>query len=873
MAKKPVVSIILAAGRGTRMRAPGRAKVCFPVRGVPVILRALDTYEQAGVGAHCLVVGHAAAEVMETVSARPGRHLFCHQPVPLGTGNAARAGAGALSALGYGGDILIAAGDKVIRPEVVRRLLDLFAAGGHDLLFVTGAVADFPDSGRVVRGEDGLPAGIVEVFDIKRHQLLLTLGCITARRPVPATEARHLTLTFFPSEAKAALAFGALWDEIDNGVSLTDEIFRRHFPEGSLELAAGGRRVTPEMLSGASEANLSVYLFRARALYRALERLGRENAQQEEYLTDAVGALAAAGAKIATMPIERPELVMAFNTPEELRLIEESLPPDLPARAAGEPGGPAMLSPRAWLAALDGQRPQPALVRLYGRDFPGLAAKQARLRSLVRRHLSLFGDGPVVISRAPGRVNIMGRHIDHQGGCLNQVSSDRDIYLVAGVREDRQARLEHLEPSDFPPRDFPLEPLLEGYDGNWLDFVNGDRVRARVDKAGGDWSQYIAAAFARLAARYPRKKFRGLDITVTGDIPIASGLSSSSALLVAAVEAIAHFHDCRLPEVEFAELCGEAEWFVGTRGGCGDHAAMKFSRLDSVVQTRFLPLSVGDTVPFPAGCHLLVAASHQKAHKTAGSRGIFNHRVACYHIGREMFKRNYPEFAERVSHLRDINPRTLGVEPAALLEMLKSLPLSLARGEIPSWLPESVTRTYLAGHADDFDAWPIRPVVLYGLAECARSRLVPELLRRGETAELGCLMNISHDGDRVVSHGANGGAWPFEGDSSDALLDRLVAEARRAGPAGTDPFPLITGGYSCSTPEIDGMVDIVRAVPGVLGAQVSGAGLGGCIMVLARSEACPEVEKALEKHYYEPAGLEPAVFACRPGSGSLILQA
>lgn len=71
-----------------------------------------------------------------------------------------------------------------------------------------------------------------------------------------------------------------------------------------------------------------------------------------------------------------------------------------------------------------------------------------------------------------------------------------------------------------------------------------------------------------------------------------------------------------------------------------------------------------------------------------------------------------------------------------------------------------------------------------------------------------------------------------------------------------------SGGYACSTPQIDRMVDIASEVPGVAGAQIGGAGLGACIMVLARREAVERARKALIKHYYRPAQLQPAILAC-----------
>jgi N-acetylgalactosamine kinase len=79
------------------------------------------------------------------------------------------------------------------------------------------------------------------------------------------------------------------------------------------------------------------------------------------------------------------------------------------------------------------------------------------------------------------------------------------------------------------------------------------------------------------------------------------------------------------------------------------------------------------------------------------------------------------------------------------------------------------------------------------------------------------------------------------------------------------------GAYGCSTTAIDRMVDIALSVPGVLGAQLSGAGLGGCMMVLAKDDALDAVEDAMRTFYYDPEGIAPEVIRCRAMAGSGVL--
>jgi len=76
----------------------------------------------------------------------------------------------------------------------------------------------------------------------------------------------------------------------------------------------------------------------------------------------------------------------------------------------------------------------------------------------------------------------------------------------------------------------------------------------------------------------------------------------------------------------------------------------------------------------------------------------------------------------------------------------------------------------------------------------------------------------------------------------------------------------------CSTPELDSMVDIALGVEGVVGAQLAGAGLGGCIMVLCRDSATEPLREAMIERYYRPAAREPQVEFCVPVEGSGIFE-
>src|SRR4051812_24787933 len=74
----PLHTIILAGGKGSRMRSRDRHKVCFEVDGVPAIVRAIDAYNLLGVVQNVVVVGEMAGQVVETVGRRFRNVVFVY---------------------------------------------------------------------------------------------------------------------------------------------------------------------------------------------------------------------------------------------------------------------------------------------------------------------------------------------------------------------------------------------------------------------------------------------------------------------------------------------------------------------------------------------------------------------------------------------------------------------------------------------------------------------------------------------------------------------------------------------------------------------------------------------------------------------------
>jgi galactokinase len=173
-----------------------------------------------------------------------------------------------------------------------------------------------------------------------------------------------------------------------------------------------------------------------------------------------------------------------------------------------------------------------------------------------------FGRDPEFIASAPGRVNLIGDHVDYAGGVALPMALNRWTAAAGAWSPDvRTARLHAIDLNEPAALD-----LYAGVD------EHGRRV---LDAPVGHWSGYIAGVFAELMlAAGRRRSARAVDLVVTSSIPIASGLSSSAALEVSVGTLLNHAWALDLPPREVALACQRAEHLGGgVRCGAMDQLA------------------------------------------------------------------------------------------------------------------------------------------------------------------------------------------------------------------------------------------------------------------------------------------------------------
>ncbi len=886
--------IILAAGKGTRMGRSDMAKVCFEIDGVPAINRLIETFKKNRFEKFMVVVGSMAEQVMETVGQEHPDTIFVCQTPQLGTGHAGKVAADALQTVGHSGPVLLTLGDKYVEPTAVEMLLDGFVRQQADMAMLTIPRTRTTElsSGRVMLDGDGQAVTIVERMDLARQAIVDNLqkersknDRLTGKRILELMN-RHIEDSKKQAKACPELVELAKQSGVISGKRLNEVLGMERY-----NLSINRRKYTAQQIEKiCKHFNPSMYMFKDDAFYRGMSMIDNHNAQKEYYLPDVVRHLnnvqdenGACRYRVRTVQVEKAELIQGFNSPEELLSIQ-----DYVRRSKLQRGdqSAATLKPKLkkkhyntvqeWLKKIESNAPalRRWMERIYGRHEELHEAKRKELTKVLKTYGKRFGDErKVVIVRAPGRMNLMGRHVDHRGGCNNFLALDRETIMVAGLRDDDNVVAVSTQPQKFKSREFNISELIGRFAwSDWVNFVDSDWVRNLLYNNPGDWSNYIKAAMVKLQHEYTDLKIRGLNIALYGSVPIAAGLSSSSTIVVATLQAAIALNNLELTSRQFIDLCGEGEWFVGSRGGAGDHAAIYLGQRGKIAQVGYLPFRVERITDAPPEYQVMIANSYIKAAKSGEAKDQFNSRVACYNLGLALLKQRCPEIAPVVEHLRDLDPEKLACSTSDIYRYLLRVPESMTRKDFRNALSteyHNLMETNFASHKD-IGHYPVRGVLLFGAAECMRSKLCMNHLANGDIDRFGALMRISHDGDRVSRPADNGEYESWVMNCSDERLNQLIADL-----AGEDPERVLNaqlymqpGLYACSTEEIDRMVDIACAVPGVAGAQIAGAGLGGCIMILARKEATDAVRQALNKHYYKPRDLKPAAFKCTTVDGA-----
>jgi galactokinase len=241
-----------------------------------------------------------------------------------------------------------------------------------------------------------------------------------------------------------------------------------------------------------------------------------------------------------------------------------------------------------------------------------------------------FGGAPTHLVRAPGRVNLLGEHVDYNDGFVLPAAIDRATYIAfspTGSDLSRLFAVDFDQRASFSPQTIPLKTQADG-------------------SALPEWAHYPAGVMWSLNEE--QLKTAGLNAVFASNVPRGSGLSSSASVEMAFMLAWQTLSDWTLPPMQRALLGQKAEnQYVGVNCGIMDQFASACG-----VENKLLLLDCRSlewkTIPLPEDVSIVIADTTVRRKLTSGE---YNKRRAACEEAVRLLKQDLPS----IRSLRDVS--------------------------------------------------------------------------------------------------------------------------------------------------------------------------------------------------------------------------
>jgi galactokinase len=233
--------------------------------------------------------------------------------------------------------------------------------------------------------------------------------------------------------------------------------------------------------------------------------------------------------------------------------------------------------------------------------IPFLFLLTMTINQLKQQYNTLFNHEPLETYFCPGRVNLIGEHIDYNGGLVMPCAINFGTWMLLAPNEDNVFRFRSVN-------------FEETYDIG---------VQTSYEKTGREWYNYPLGVLHHFVEA--GKRVQGLDILYYGNVPIGSGLSSSASIEIATAFAFNQFFKSDYTKLELVKMAKSVENnFIGLSSGIMDQFAVAFGE-----ESKALMLNC-DTLDYEAvdaylGDNVLAIINTNKPRKLAESK--YNERV------------------------------------------------------------------------------------------------------------------------------------------------------------------------------------------------------------------------------------------------------
>ena len=392
-----------------------------------------------------------------------------------------------------------------------------------------------------------------------------------------------------------------------------------------------------------------------------------------------------------------------------------------------------------------------------------IISQESKVLEMLVKKLKNMGvdeNSRIVITRAPGRANIIGEHTDYNNGFVMPAAINRYVYAAGAVTNENTATFFSFNMKQKKSLDLKRKIEFSKKDG-WLNYIKG-----------------VFYEFRKLG--YP---IEGVTGVIYGTIPLGGGLSSSAALEISVALMLSKLYGIRINNIELANLGFRAENdFVKVSCGIMDQFASVLAKEETAL---FIDTNnqAFEYVPFPSSRIKLVLIDTKVKHNAPR---VLNQRKKECQDAIRMIRRH----GLNITTLRDLS-----------LNDFK---------KIKELIPELY-----------------RKRVEHVIYENERVLYAKDALANGNLELLGQLMYDSHGSCREL--------------------------------------------YEVSCAELDFIVDLAVGLSGVIGARMTGAGLGGNVLILAWEEAVQNIIEIISEEYHKAFRIVPGTIISPPVDGVKII--
>ena len=277
------------------------------------------------------------------------------------------------------------------------------------------------------------------------------------------------------------------------------------------------------------------------------------------------------------------------------------------------------------------------------------------MSSIEEKFLETFGDEPDLVAAAPGRVNLIGEHIDYSEGFVLPFAIKDRTLVAARKRDDSIVRVASAQRR------------------NKIITVDINEVKPGLK---GEWERYALGVLWSMGVK------SGVDLLIDGHVPLGAGLSSSAALECSVATAMNHLFDMGFSLEELARLTQKAEnQYVGVPCGIMDQSVSLMATNGFALLLDCRDLSTRN-IPFDVASHgLELLIIDTQAHHALTDGGYAERRASCESVAaklgvksmRELTREQLDSSRDQLSESEYIRARHAVTEMKRVLDCVEAL--------------------------------------------------------------------------------------------------------------------------------------------------------------------------------------------------------